>query len=203
MKVPPALLLCLPQFKDGKPLERSAETLAFLDAHRAELARYGIEVVVHPCHGDWDNYNGWLKVWWEPKTLLHLDHDNVPTVDMLLKLQRCAWPACTQVYRWAKVNGDGDSAIVDTPVYEDVPGEMYVAVDWHRDGPIPQWCDRTGFGLIKLDFQTRIRHPLPPMAVTYVGFDSLYSGMVKLREPCFKWHVHRLEGPDPYMVHNH
>ena len=115
---------------------------------------------------------------------------------MIQRLMRCAYPACTQVYHWAQAAGAGLSTVIETPTYEDVEGTMSMACDSAKD--VPDWCDRTGFGLIKLTYAQRIRHPLPPAAVTFCGFDSMYCGWIKQREPCFKWHVH-----GPILKHNH
>ena len=206
MKVPPAILLHIPFYgPDEKAPDRCAETKEWLLANTERLAAAGIEVLTIPVRGDFDNYNAFQRVWWEPKTLLHLDHDCVPTFDMVLKLSRCAYGACTQVYRWAQPYGEGHSAIFDRPVFEDdgASGISYLSVDSSRGPVVPEWCDRTGFGLIKLDFQTRIRHPLPAGTPSWVGFDSLYCGNMKMREPLAKWHVHRADGEDPFMRHNH
>lgn len=187
MRPPPAVLLHC--FTDAP---RTRETTAWLRDHTAELETFEVRVDSRLMQGDGDYYNAWASLWYEAVTIINLEHDIVPTVEAIASLARCAYPACTQYYRGRPPSADTPMVFREVPIWEPESGQSYMSADSVRDG-IPDFCDRTGFGLVKLDYRTRVRHPLPVENVGWLTLDSVYTGNIKMREPCFKWHVH---GPE-------
>jgi hypothetical protein len=209
VKVPPTVLLHVYAEVPAPPnteavdalLARRAETDAFLRDSEHWLRDHGIEVRHRATNGEFDYYNAVLAVWYEPATLIVLEHDHVPTREGLLGLARCAYPACHLVSRFSTAAGAPLSAIVDTPTYEDVTDTFTLGS--HSADEIPAFCDRVGFSPTKFSYEQRIRHPLRAGAVPWVLMDSAYCGDVKNAEPAFQWHVHRGPPESPTVRHNH
>lgn len=199
MRPPPAVLLHCFAVQPGThdPIPRARETADWIISHLPALKAAGITYAPRPMLGEFDYYNAFLALWLEPVTILNLEHDLVPELETVLGMRYCAYPACSGYYRLGEDRDRVPMVFVERSVWDPGNNELYMSADSAHGGP-PEWADRVGFGLMKLDFGTRIRHPLPAAPVPWLSLDSTYSSSIKAREPCFKWHVH---GPE--ARHNH
>jgi len=155
---------------------RTRETSEWLDQFEPELEKHRIYVIRRDLTTP-TAYQEFLAEYWDkPTFLINLEHDVVPTLNAVIRLLNCPWPACTQAY--------------------ELGGHVFTG-PIHPDLKDPNWCDMTGFGLMKLAPLTRRQHPLPPMG-TWEHLDYRYMYSIRKTEACFKWHTH------PEIIkHNH
>lgn len=79
--------------------DRQRDTWTALNALEPALGARGWEIVHAPLDGDHGYDDALLEAWRAPGDLVLLEHDMVPTLDMLVGMETCEHPLCAQKYR--------------------------------------------------------------------------------------------------------
>lgn len=176
------------------PHERPEDQVAtweFVEKVREE--RPGIKIVDIPCTSEGDYPRAWAENWDFDGTLVNLEHDLVPTLQVLDELIDCPSKLCTQAYKIYPL-----STALDREVFvQRLASKDEVRFDrWVLEGDAH--ADYTGLGLAKLEAEVRSTIPTSNIEryASWKGFDFSLSNLFHVQGK--RWHIHW-----PAIPHHH
>lgn len=116
--------------------------------------------------------------------LFIVEHDIIPTKDIINELSECSYPLCVPLYRTNSVHTGLDEEVIPHRNFE-------IGKDWNWIQPGISWADTVGFGCVK--FHKLARQEVSPtlmLNMSWKQFDSFLSKRIT-DETGFRWHVHQ------------
>jgi len=207
------------------PYSVTPETLSRYVETWTALSSISSQVIHKPCLAENDYEQGLLELWGKDDICI-VEHDIVPTPEMIADLKRCSHPLCAQAYRLSVYNMVDDAfgqilpelrkliasgidipapwdKIIRLQIYLADTGEKAVIAHrkavgdtWEWMNRGDEWADFAGFGLTKISLGFQKKHSPGWRPGTWRDLDSRFSNWVK--ELGYNWHIHW-----PEAKHNH
>jgi len=140
------------------------------------------------CREELDYAAGLAALWPAAAQLFIIEHDIVPSDEVVAELLDCPEPLCTALYQlYPASTGLGGPVWA---IWGTVPG-----LHFFRPGDVvPDFVPYSGLGMVKISRSFRDYYKSPPLAgVPWFDLDSRFAIWLGQLSPPMLWHVHRSE----------
>jgi hypothetical protein len=135
-------------------------------------------------HKLYDYAQGVSLVWTSSAhNLFIIEHDIIPSAEVITNLNECSYPMCVPLYRTNSAHTGLNEAVIPHRTFSQEDG-------WEWATPDTQWADMVGFGCVKMHIIAR--KEISGVVFSDKSWKQLDSFLSKhlAEKTSFRWHVH-------------